>query len=265
MPCRRNCGGLCHLAPLHMPAGLDVLQDLRRLLPTARHVACFDTAFHAGQPAVATRLPLPLRYHQRGFQRYGFHGLNYEHVIQALPVQTGQPLPERLLVAHLGNGASMCAIHNGESVATTMGYSTADGLVMGTRTGAIDPGVLIALVRQDGLDANGLEDLVYRQSGLLALSGASSDMHELLSRRDEASLAAIDHYCHHAARHAGSLAVAMGGIDALVFTGGVGENAGTVRDKIMSHLQWLGIRSVHVVKADEERVIARHVLQFSGH
>jgi acetate kinase len=248
--------GLISLVPLHMPIALKVLQDLRTLIPAAPHVVCFDTAFHATQPDVAKRLPLPRSYHERGFQRYGFHGLNYEHVVQALD----SPLPEKLLVAHLGNGASMCAILNGRSVATTMGYSTADGLVMGTRTGSIDPGVLIALMRDDGLNADGMEELLYRRSGLLGVSGVSSDMRELLASTETVAADAVDYYCYHAARHAGSLVSAMGGIDAIVFTGGIGENSETVRDKIMGHLEWLHIKDVYVVKADEERTIAGHVV-----
>jgi acetate kinase len=245
---------LCHLAPLHLPIGLELIENLRALAPDVPNIACFDTAFHATQPDVAKRLPLLRDFHTRGYQRYGFHGLNYEHVVQAI-----EPLPKRLLIAHLGNGASMCAVLNGKSVATTMGYSTADGLVMGTRTGSIDPGVLLALMRDDGLDANGLEDLLYRRSGLLGVSGVSSDMRELLASKEPAAAEAVDFFCYHAARHAGSLAVAVGGVDAIAFTGGVGENADVVRNKIMAHLDWLKIGNVRVVPANEELTIARHV------
>jgi acetate kinase len=255
---------LTSLAPLHMPTGLRVLQELRSLLPQADHVVCFDTAFHATQPDVARRLPLPRAYHERGLQRYGFHGLSYEHIVDALPRQTGRALPDRLLAAHLGNGASMCAILKGQSLATTMGYSTADGLVMGTRTGTIDPGVVIALLREDGLNAAELEDLLYRRSGLLGISGTSSDLRELLASPKAAAKDAVEYYCYHAARHAGSLAAAMGGIDDVVFTGGVGENSPFIRERIMSHLAWLKIAQVHVVKADEERTIARHVKALLG-
>ena len=252
---------LCHLAPLHLPYGLEVLRDLRGLAPHVPHVACFDTAFHATQPGIATRLPLPRAYHERGYRRYGFHGLNYEHVVQALPAQTGKALPERLLVAHLGNGASMCAIKDGKSIATTMGFSTADGLVMGTRTGSIDPGVLIALMRDDHLSLEELEDLLYRKSGLLGLSGISSDMRELLASRKKEAAEAVDYYCYSAARYASSLVTALGGLDAIAFTGGIGENAAPVRAKIMEQLQWLNLDDSHVyvVKANEELTIARHV------
>ncbi len=251
--------GLTPLIPLHMPIALEILRELRLLLPAALHVACFDTAFHVTQDAMARRLPLPRAYHDRGYQRYGFHGLSYEHVVQALPAQSGKPLPQRLLVAHLGNGASMCAILDGRSVATTMGYSTADGLVMGTRTGAIDPGVLVALMRNEGLTPDELQDLLYRQSGLLGISGVSSDMRELLASSETHAAEAVDHYCYHAARHAGSLAVAMGGVDAIVFTGGIGENSEVIRSKIMHHLAWMNIGTQHVVKADEESAMAAHV------
>ena len=214
------------LAPLHLPFGLGVLREMRRVAPEVPNIACFDTAFHATQPELATRLPLPRTYFDKGYRRYGFHGLNYEHVVEALPQLTGKPLPRRLLAAHLGSGASMCAIFDGKSVATTMGFSTADGLVMGTRTGSIDPGVLVALMRDEHLSLDQLEDLLYRRSGLLGLSGISPDMRVLLaSDRTEAArrwtIIAIPpramqpRWCRHWAA-----------LDAIVFTGGVGENAG---------------------------------------
>ncbi len=254
------------LAPLHLPYGLGALAVLRKLVPDVPHIACFDTAFHAGRDDLHTRLPLPRAYHGRGYRRYGFHGLNYEHVVRELPVQTGRPLPRRLLVAHLGNGSSMCAILDGRSVETTMGFSTADGLLMGTRTGAIDPGVLIALMRDEGLEAEGLEDLLYRRSGLLGISGLSSDMRELLASPAVEAAEAVNAYCYQAARYAGSLAVAIGGIDAIVFTGGIGENAEPVRQKILAQLSFLGLKAkdVHVVKANEELTIARHVSALLG-
>ncbi len=247
------------LAPLHLPFGLGVLREARHQLPDIAHIACFDTAFHATQPALATMLPLPRSYYAKGYRRYGFHGLNYEHVVEALPQQTGRPLPRRLLAAHLGSGASMCAILDGQSVGTTMGFSTADGLVMGTRTGSIDPGVLVALLRDEHLDIPQLEDLLYRKSGLLGLSGISSDMRVLLASDKPEAREAIDYYCYSAAKHAGSLITSLGGLDAVVFTGGVGEHAKPVREKIMAHLGWLGLPEtcVHVVPANEELTIAR--------
>lgn len=255
------------LAPLHLPFGLGVLRDMRKIAPQVPNIACFDTAFHATQPELATRLPLPRAYFDKGYRRYGFHGLNYEHVVNALPKMTGEPLPRRLLAAHLGSGASMCAILDGKSVATTMGFSTADGLVMGTRTGSIDPGVLVALMRDEHLSLDQIEDLLYRQSGLLGLSGISADMRVLLASDRTEAVEAIDYYCYSAARHAASLAPALGGLDAMVFTGGVGENAGPVRARILSHLKWLGVPNerVYVVPANEELTIARNVASLLGH
>lgn len=258
---QQDLDAMRQLAPLHLPFGLGVLREMRRVAPEVPNVACFDTAFHATQPELATRLPLPRKYFDKGYRRYGFHGLNYQHVVEALPHVSGKPLPRRLLAAHLGSGASMCAIFDGKSVATTMGFSTADGLVMGTRTGSIDPGVLVALMRDEHMTLEQLEDLLYRKSGLLGLSGISADMRVLLaSDRTEAS-EAVDYYCYSAARHAASLVPALGGVDAMVFTGGVGENAGAIRARIMSHLKWLGIgpENVHVVPANEELTIARGV------
>jgi acetate kinase len=249
------------LAPLHLPFGLSVLRITRQLCPDVSHVACFDTAFHATQPVLATLLPLPRSYRAKGYRRYGFHGLNYEHVVDELPRLTRQPLPRRLIAAHLGSGASMCAILDGKSVGTTMGFSTADGLVMGTRTGSIDPGVLVALLRDEKLTLDQLEDVFYRKSGLLGLSGLSPDMRVLLASDAAEAKEAVNYYCYSAARHAASLVPAMGGADAIVFTGGVGENSAAIRDKIMQHLQFLNIpdSEIHVVPANEERTMARHV------
>ena len=255
------------LAPLHLPFGLGVLKEMRRVAPDVPNIACFDTAFHATQPELATRLPLPRAYFDKGYRRYGFHGLNYEHVVNALPQQTGKPLPRRLLAAHLGSGASMCAILDGRSVATTMGFSTADGLVMGTRTGSIDPGVLVALMRDEHLTLDELEDLLYRKSGLLGLSGISPDMRILLASNKPEAKEAVDYYCYSAARHAASLVAALEGIDAIVFTGGVGENAKPVRERILGHLKWLGVLDdqVFVVPANEELTIARNVAGLLTH
>lgn len=253
--------GLRRFAPLHLPYGLGVLRLARARMPDMPHVACFDTAFHATQPYVATRLPLPRAYRDKGYRRYGFHGLNYAHVVHALPDMTGRPLPRRLLAAHLGSGASMCAILDGRSVATTMGFSTADGLVMGTRTGSIDPGVIVALLRDEHLTVDELEDLLYRKSGLLGLSGISPDMRELLASTETAAREAVEYYCYNAARHAASLIPALGGLDAIVFTGGIGEHAEPVRRAITNHLDWLGVpaQHVYVIPANEELTIAREV------
>ncbi len=270
--------GLLPLAPLHMPAGLTVLKRARRLVPKVPQIACFDTAFHRSQPDEAVRLPLPATYRDRGYRRYGFHGLSYEHLVRELLRIAGH-LPRRLLAAHLGQGASMCAIRDGKSIATTMGYSTADGLVMGTRTGSIDPGVLVALIRDDRMSADEIEDLIYRRSGLLGLSGISGDMRTLIESGKPQARQAIEHYCYWAARHAGSLAVALEGLDAIVFTGGIGENAAAIRAGILDRLSWLGIDydparngrnesmlslaetgcAAYIVAANEELAIARQV------
>ena len=246
------------LAPLHQPYGLDALRAVRERAPGVPQIACFDTAFHAAQPEIAARFALPSSYFERGYRRYGFHGLNYEHVVEALPELTGALLPRRLLIAHLGNGASLAAVREGRCVATTMGYSTLDGLVMGTRPGAIDPGVLLAIMKDDRLAPEEMEDILYKKSGLLALSGLTSDMRALLASPEPRAQAAIQAYCYWAARQAASLIAAMGGIDAMVFTGGIGENAEPIRDGIIHHFDWINAFPVHIVIANEELVIARH-------
>jgi acetate kinase len=249
---------LTPLAPLHMPPGLAALRRVRAMLPDVPHVACFDTAFHATQLEIETRLPLPREFFEQGYRRYGFHGLSYEHIVHALP----KPLPRRVIAAHLGAGASLCAILDGKSVATTMGYSTLDGPVMATRSGSIDPGAVIAIMRDKRLGVEGMEDLLYRKSGLLGLSGLSGDMRELLASDAPEAAAAIERFCYSAARHAASLAPALGGVDAMVFTGGIGENTATIRDRILDHLAWLRPLAVHVVPANEELTIARAVRAF---
>jgi acetate kinase len=259
--------------------GLDAINAMRTLAPRLPQVACFDTAFHATVPEVASRYALPQNLHSAGYRRVGFHGLNFEHVTAVAAERAGGLPPSRLLVFHLGNGCSICAVRDGRSVATTMGYSTLDGLVMGTRCGAIDPGILIALQRDRGLSLPDLEDLLYRRSGLLAVSGHASDMRELLRSGDQASRFAVDHFCYWAARHAGSLIVSLGGLDAVAFSGGIGCGAAEVRQKIVAHLAWLGLEidpernrrqdaslasshsrcPIWVVEANEELSIVRHV------
>ena len=238
------------LAPLHNPANMAAIDALASLgLP---QFASFDTAFHATNPPVSTTYALPLSEREKGIRRYGFHGLSYASLITQL-----DPLPAKLLAFHLGNGASLCAILNGQSVATTMGYSPLDGLTMGTRAGAIDPMAVLQLVRDYG--TQGADDLLTRQSGLKGLAG-TNDMATLLGRNDPAARFAIDHFCYWAARHAGSAITAMGGLDAMAFTGGIGENAPLIRDKITAHLSWLGPKPVHIIAAQEERQIARDAL-----
>ncbi|MDE2250580.1 MAG: acetate/propionate family kinase [Gammaproteobacteria bacterium] len=267
------------LAPLHNRFGLEAIDALVRIASGLPQVACFDTAFHATVPEVASRYALPAELHEAGYRRYGFHGLNFEHVTAALAERGGGTPPARLLIFHLGNGCSIAAVRDGRSVGTTMGYSTLDGLVMGTRCGAIDPGVLLALQRDRGLDADALEELLYRRSGLLGVSGRSPDMRELTRSDEEACRFAVEHFSYWAARQAGSLLVALGGLDAIAFTGGIGAGSARVRAQIVAHLAWLGLEidaarnerneaelasagsrcPILIVEADEERVIARHV------
>lgn len=271
------------LAPHHQPHNLAAIRALAQQLPDLPQVACFDTAFHADQPPEARRLSLPREYEEKGLLRYGFHGLSYEFVVQRLRELTGGRLPERLVVAHLGNGASMCAVRGGRSIATTMGFSTLDGLIMATRVGSLDPGVILHLLRE-GMKPKQLEDLLYNKSGLLGLSGLSADMKTLLASSDPSAREAVEHYCYAVARQLGSLAAALGGLDALVFTGGIGENAAPIRAEVCARAAWLGLvfdphanagdgpiishpRSAvvaWVIPTDEERIIARHTRHLLG-
>jgi acetate kinase len=228
---------LIALAPLHQPHNIAAIRALAARAPRLRQVACFDTAFHAAQPEEAYRLPLPREFRDRGLRRYGFHGLSYESILAQLPDLTGV-LPRRLIVAHLGQGASLCAILAGRSLATTMGFSTLDGLIMGTRPGSLDPGVLLHLLREGSSPAE-IEDLLYHRSGLLALSGISADMKTLLESAEPAALSAVRQYCYRISRELGSLAAALEGVDALVFTGGIGENAPAIRAQCVApRLGW---------------------------
>ncbi len=274
---------LSPLAPHHQPHNIAAIRALRAQQPALPQVACFDTAFHATLPETARRLGLPLEYEAKGMRRYGFHGLSYEFVADRLRSLAGRD-PGRIIVAHLGNGASLCAIREGRSIATTMGFSTLDGLVMGTRIGSLDPGAILHLMRREGLDLRKLEDLLYNRSGLLGLSGISADMKTLLGSADPRAKAAIGQYCYAVSRHVGSLAAALGGLDGLVFTGGVGENAAPVRAAVCAAAAWLGLDlddaanraggplisaagsrvAAWVVPTDEELVIARHTARILG-
>jgi acetate kinase len=268
---------LAPLAPLHQPHNLAPIRIFARRAPDLPQVACFDTAFHATAPALAQTFALPYAMTGEGVRRYGFHGLSYEFIAERLRAIDGASAAGRVVVAHLGNGASMCAMVDGRSVATTMGMTALDGLVMGTRTGAIDPGVLLYLMRERGMHEPALSDLLYKQSGLLGVSGVGSDMRELLASADPRAAFAVELFCYRAVREIGSLAAAMGGIDALVFTAGIGEHAAPVRQKIVLALGWLGFaldeaanaqnalrvsphagKPVYAIPTDEERMIARH-------
>ena len=269
---------LSPLAPHHQPHNLAAIRAVAESAPDLPQVACFDTAFHASQDPVARLLPLPRPLRDQGLQRYGFHGLSYEFITAAVPAYNGGVLPGRLIVAHLGNGASLCAIHDGRSVATSMGFSTLDGLLMGTRCGGIDPGVLLHLMREQGMDEAALSHLLYNESGLLGVSGISADMQVLLGSDEPAAATAVELFCYTLVRAVGSMAAALGGVDAMVFTGGIGEHAAAVRDKVCAQLTWLGLDcdaaanaaggplittpnshlKAWVIPTNEELIIARH-------
>ncbi|QSQ25264.1 acetate/propionate family kinase [Pyxidicoccus parkwayensis] len=269
---------LIPLAPLHQPHCVAAIRAVSRTAPEVPQVACFDTAFHRTLPHVAQAFALPRRYAEEGIRRYGFHGLSYEYIASTLPRVSPGAAQGRTVVAHLGNGASMCAMRGGRSVATTMGLTALDGLMMGTRCGAIDPGVLLYLMDRHGMDARALERLLYEQSGLLGVSGESSDMRELLEGSGEAVSEALELFVYRIARELGSLAAALHGLDAVVFTGGIGEHAAPIRERVCREASWLGLEldetanasggpcitmpgsrvSVWVVPTNEEAMIARH-------
>ncbi len=241
------------LAPLHNPHHLAAIDAVSTAAPSLTQSASFDTAFHATIPPVAHRFALPDQPKLRGLRRYGFHGTSYASLVHDLPQQSGV-LPPRLLALHLGNGASLCAIKDGKSIATTMGYSPLGGLTMGTRAGEIDAGAVLQLVRDLGIEET--DQLLHSQSGLLGLSGLSSDMRTLEQNNSPEAQFAIEHFCYWISRQAGSLSAAMGGIDAIAFTGGIGENAAQIRDAITNSLIWLGDVPTYIVPAQEERFIA---------
>jgi acetate kinase len=266
------------LAPLHQPHNLAPIRALLERAPDLPQVACFDTAFHRSAPEVAQSFALPKTITDRGVRRYGFHGLSYEYIAQALPQYDVRAAGGKTVVLHLGNGASMCALANGKSVATTMGFTAADGLPMGTRCGNLDPGVMLFLMDEGGMDARALEKLIYQQSGLLGVSGISSDMRTLEASVDPAAKAAIDLFVYRIGRELGSLGAALGGLDALVFTAGIGEHSKRVRERVCNDAAWLGVAldaaandaggprisaaasrvSAWVIPTNEELMIARH-------
>jgi acetate kinase len=232
---------LTALAPLHQRHNLAAINAVADLAPTLPQVACFDTAFHRTQPAVAQAFALPRHYAEEGLRRYGFHGLSYEYIAMILPTVDRRAAEGRTVVAHLGNGASLCAMVGGKSVASTMGFSTLDGLVMGTRCGAIDPGVLLYLMDRHRMSSHDVAHLLYEKSGLLGVSGVSNDMRELLASPDPRAAEAVDLFVYRVGRELGSLAAALGGLDALVFTGGIGENAAPIRARIIRDARWVGL------------------------
>ena len=273
------------LAPLHQPHNLAGIEALRAALPGVPQIACFDTAFHRSQPAIAQLFALPRRITAQGVRRYGFHGLSYEYIADVLPQHLDAARANgRVIVAHLGNGASMCAMVGRKSQATTMGFTAVEGLMMGTRTGAIDPGVLLYLMDYDGMDAKKLTHLLYKESGLLGVSGISQDMRELLATDQPEAKEAVDLFCYRIVREIGSLAAAIGGLDALVFTGGIGEHAAPVRERVCRQLGWLGLEfdetanagaaeristaaspvTALVLPTNEEWMLARHSAELIG-
>jgi len=244
----------CAFAPLHVPPALALVKQCTMRFPGLPQVACFDTAFHASMPAVAKTLPLPADLREGGIERYGFHGLSYESIVR----QLGDDLPSRVVIAHLGNGASLCAVRDGRSVDTTMGLTPTGGLVMGTRPGDVDPGVLLYLMRERGYDADALETLVDREAGLKGLSGGTSDMRKLHATDSAASKLAQDVFVHVARKHVAAMVASLGGIDLLVFTGGIGEHDEVTRDAILAGLRWIGDFASRTVATQEDEQIARH-------
>ena len=228
------------LAPLHQPHNLNGIKAIAKLLPEVRQVACFDTAFHRTNPPVAQAFAIPRALTAEGVKRYGFHGLSYEFIARVLPEHSSKA-NGRVIVAHLGNGSSMCAMLERKSITSTMGFTAIDGLMMGTRTGAIDPGVLLYLMDNKGMNSKDLTRLLYKESGLLGVSGISQDMRTLLASDQPEAEEAIELYCFRILREIGSLAAAIGGLDALVFTGGIGEHSAEVRRRVCSRLGWLGV------------------------
>lgn len=266
------------VAPHHNPMNLVGIRKVQQYHPELRQVACFDTHFHSTQPPVECQYALPRRFTEMGIRRYGFHGLSYEYIASHLAELDTRAAQGRTLVAHLGNGASLCALQGGRSIATTMGFTPIEGLVMGQRCGNLDPGVILHLQQQLGHSADEVAELLYRQSGLLGVSGISNDMRELLASDAVEAREAIDLFCHRAVREAGALIALLSGVDALVFTGGMGEKAPLIRQRIAAGLGWLGLEidtaanqqsasristqcsviSAWVIPTDEEQMIARH-------
>jgi len=268
------------LAPLHQPNNLAPIRSLLKKRPDLPQVACFDTAFHRSHSAIADHYAIPERLYTEGVRRYGFHGLSYEYVVDRLRQIAPAVAGKRVIIAHLGSGASMCALLNGQSVESTMGFTALDGIPMGTRPGQIDPGVVLYLIAEKGMSATEVEDLLYRNSGLKGLSGVSNDVRELAQSKDPRAAFAIDHFVYRVGLHAGMLAAALDGLDAFVFTAGIGENSAMMRGRIADRLAWLGAKldsaantagqalisdrssrvAVYVIPTDEELMIARHTL-----
>jgi acetate kinase len=275
---------LTPLAPLHQPYNLAAIEAVFDRLPGVPQVACFDTGFHSGHSRVAKLVPLPRDICKSGLQRYGFHGLSYEYIASVLPEIAPEIANGRVIVAHLGSGASLCALKDGKSIDTSLGFTALDGLCMGTRPGALDPGVVLYLFQNLGLTPEEVETVLYKQSGLLGISGISNDMRDLLARSEPDARLAVDYFVYRAAKEIGALAAVLGGIDGLVFTAGIGENSPEIRRRICEAFSWLGVEldvqanasggpristrqskiSAWVVPTNEELMIARHTWSLLG-
>ena len=273
------------LAPLHQPHNLAAIRALAARAPDLPQIACFDTAFHRTNPELAQMFALPYALHEAGVRRYGFHGLSYEYIASRLPSVDEKAATGRTVVLHLGNGASMCALAEGRSVASTMGFTAVDGLPMGTRTGSLDPGVVLYLIDERGLDVRAVEKLLYNESGLLGVSGIASDMRTLLASDSPRARLAIDLFVYRIGRELGSLAAALGGVDAIVFTAGVGENSAEIRARVCRAARWLGVElddaanavggpristatsrvAAWAIATNEELMIARHTEALLAH
>lgn len=265
------------LAPLHQPHNLEAIRVIKTLYPKLPQIACFDTTFHLTQEKMATLFAIPRELTEKGIRRFGFHGISYEYIASVITQHIGEIGNKRVIAAHLGNGASMCAMYQRKSVATSMGFTALDGLMMGTRCGRIDPGVILYLIQEQNYSAKDVEHLLYNKSGLLGVSGISHDVRELLAHSDANAKEAIDLFCYRAALEIGSLSAALNGCDALVFTAGIGENAPIIRKKICEKLAWMGIKIndkanemnsviisdtdnfiVSIIPTNEEYMIAKH-------
>jgi acetate kinase len=275
---------LVPLAPLHQPHNLAAIDAVTARLPHVRQVACFDTSFHRGHSAVADLVPLPKEIRDAGVQRYGFHGLSYEYIASVLPRVAPNIAGGRVIVAHLGSGASLCALRKGKGIDSTLGFTALDGVCMGTRPGSIDPGVVLYLFQTLGLDAKAVERMLYKQSGLLGISGISNDMRDLVGNGDPAARLAVDYFVYRVAKEMGALAAVLGGVDGIVFTAGIGERSAPIRKRICEASAWLGLEidnaanehhgprvssadskiEAWVVPTNEELVIARHTGQLLG-
>jgi acetate kinase len=272
------------LAPLHQPNNLAVTRSLLALRPELAQAACFDTAFHRSHDVIVDNYAIPKSYYHDGVRRYGFHGLSYEYIAARLNEIAPDIAKGRVIVAHLGGGASMCALAGGRSIESTMGFTALDGLPMGTRSGQIDPGVLLYMLEEKGMSVKALEDMLYRESGLKGMSGLSNDMRELEASGEPAALLAIEHFVYRIGLNAGLLTAALGGLDAFVFTAGIGENSPMIRSRVAEKLAWLGAQldqaanhaarlvisqphsklGLYIVPTDEELMIARHTLSLIG-